>query len=522
MKPVIRKRLANIGQNFYDSSKPGDSERSNFWLAFPLTGEKEFTTYNRMNTLRKFRACAANLGLIRAMQDKVGRYAVGRGLFPIPQTRDTPWNIATSQRFDEWASNPNVCDTARMMTFWEMQKWNAETYFGEGETFNGMVNSKKVGAPQIQLFDNGEVEFWPGYGGVPGGANGGEIWWDGCRMNADGTIGAYSIRTQDGGGYVDVDSRNMIHVAKRLRPNQVRGLSPFAPCINCALDIMDTKGLEIATRKLHSFLAMVIRKETGPGIGAGGLTGQLQSLLNVTPTGDQGSQVEVTNAIGENIYAGGAIKHLGVNEQLQVLTSTRETANIVEFLNWLMRDLAVGAGLPIELIWNMADLGGANSRIVLSDGQWFFDSIQDKINDCFNYRVWVWWLSVMIDNGEIKPPDDPEWWKVSWMGPPKLTADAGRAMTAEIAALEAGFGTWEDYYAARGQNWKPKTTQRIVEVAYSFNEATRLKPAAFTGDNMAWYSLVYPPKAGAAAAGATPMGGSSAASSGDPGGGVQG
>lgn len=521
MKQIIRKRLANIGQSFYDSAKPGDTQRSNFWLAFPLTGEKEFTTITRMNSLRKFRACEANLGIIGAMKDKVGRYAVGRGLFPIPQTKDTEWNISTAQRFDEWASNPNVCDAMRMMTFWEMQKWNAETYFSEGETFNGMVNSKRVNSPQIQLFDNGEVEFWPGYGGVPGGVNGGEIWWDGCRLNSDGTIAAYSIRTMDGGGYVDVEAHNMIHIAKRKRPNQVRALTPFASSLNSALDSMDMKGLEVATRKLHSFLAMVFQKATGPGVGAGGLTGQLQNLLNATPTGDQGSQVEITNAIGENIYAGGAIAHTGINEELKLLTSTRETGNVIDFLNWLFRDLAVGAGLPIELIWNMADLGGANSRIVLSDGQWFFDSVQDKINDCFNYRVWVWWLSIMIDQGQIETPNDPEWWKVHWMGPPKLTADAGRAMTAEIAALEAGFGTWEDYYAARGQNWKPKTTQRITEVVYSFNEAARLKPPTFTGDNMAWYSLIYPPKAGAAAAGGTIMGGSVSAG-GDPGGGAQG
>jgi hypothetical protein len=112
---------------------------------FPLTARREFkSSRDRRVILEKVRSLEANLGLIPRMKGQVGKYSVGRGIFPIsrkPSTRQ--WNEAAATKFDDWANNRFVCDAAGAMTFWERQRFHAETFFGEGESFDVMISSSQ-------------------------------------------------------------------------------------------------------------------------------------------------------------------------------------------------------------------------------------------------------------------------------------------------------------------------------------------------------------------------------------------
>jgi capsid protein len=514
-KIVTRSRLQSIGSSYYDASKSEDT-RSQSWVAWPQTAEKEFTYWNRLQLLKKKRALEANLGFVGAMIEKVGRYSVGRGLFPIPQTKDVTWAEDACKKFDDWASNPIRCDAMGLMTVWEMQKWNAETYFGEGEAFTGLIKSARAGAPQLQMFDNGEMENRMGSPKALNMMSPGETtYWDGVKLNKSGRVLAYCVRTSDGGDYVDVQAENIIHICKRIRPGQYRGITPFHASENSAIDVMDIKGLEIASAKLHSALAMVFTKQSGAGVGSQGLFGALQQITqaahstNGVDAGLSGTYGPSTapatgslpgkNQLMETINSGGGMVHLKEGEDVKFLTSTRASTNTLDFLVFLLRDLSTSTGLPLEFLWDMSEMGGANARVSLADVQWFFDSIQDKINDAWNQRVWNWWCASMINSGDLEVPSDGNWWSVHWQGPPKLTADAGRQIMGDIAALDAGLGNLNLFYSARGQAWKNQTTQRIQEVKYAMEQCQAMGVP---------YDKVYPQKAGAPAAGGGMMGSS--------------
>jgi len=487
MRAVKRSRLAAISSSQYDAARPGDTQRSNFWLAMPLTGEKEFTVYNRKNILRKKRALEANLSVIGALLEKVSRYSIGSGVVPKPSTSDRAWNTETARRFREWGSNPQVCDSMGLMDFWEMQQWAAKTYRGEGEVFAAMVRSPGSNTCQLQILDNGEVEYLPSINSFPvmGTEN---SFIDGCKLDKSGRIVAYTVRTVDGGGYTEISARNTIHLADRKRPSQYRGLCPFHAGANSAMDALDIKGLEIASAKIHSFLAMYISKQSGPGAGASGLTGSLQSLLQTATANPTQDNVTVSNALGENIYSGGAIAHLGPGEEIKLLTSSRPSMPTLDFLAWLFRDISVGFGLPIEFIWDMSDLGGVNSRIKLEDAQHFFDLTQKTINLKFSQRVYTWWLANEIQNGYALPAD-PVWWACHWQGPAKITGDSGRQAQADVLFLENGMRTLSDHWAGMGADWRDKLTQRVDEVQFAKN---------LCQEKGIDYATVFPPKAGAA------------------------
>jgi capsid protein len=447
---------AAIGSSFYDAAINSPS-RSTF-PAFPLTSRFEITRYTRIQILKKVRALEANLGLISRMKGQVRKYAVGRGIFPQPQTNHPEWNDESAMKFDDWANNRFVCDTAGAMTFWERQGFHAETFFAEAESFDALVSSSFSGAPQLQLFDNSEVGN-PYYGDIR------RDFQDGVRTNEQNRPLEYLVTTLSpvayGLGQINtrgIDANDMIHLVRRKRANQLRGISAFAPGINCAIDRMDLRALTTAAAKLHEALGVVVKKKSGEA-GRTGISDKIKKTLD----GDG----KVTQ-VSEKFIQGAAIQYLGIDEDIEILASERPSQNLLAFGDELVRDICTGTGLTFEIVWNLTSLGGATARIALADAQWFFDGIQDSINEMFNQRVWVWWCASMMKSGQLSQCNDPRWWACHWQGPPKLTADAGRTMKGEIEALGSGLNSWADYYSrAQGRFWKDPIKQRIEELRWA-------------------------------------------------------
>ncbi len=459
--PVVRMDasqpgFSNSGGSFYDAAF--DSASRSSFVAFPVVARREFTRTNRVNILKKVRALEANLGLISRMKSQVGKYAVGFGVFPFPQTKDAPWNEESRTKFMDWGNNPNVSDVAGAMTFWERQRFHAETIFAEAESFDALVSSSISGFPQLQLFDSSEIGM-PFYTPPDG-----QFVVDGVRVNDNNKAVSYIVATQPPSAGIfsstyevrEIDAADMIHVIRRKRANQLRGVSPFAPGVNSAIDQLDLRSVITASAKLHEALGLVVKKKSGDA-GKKGITGQVKKLVD----GDG----KVTQ-VDEKFIRGAIIQYLGIDEELDIVSSDRPTQNILDFLVFLIRDICLGTGLSFEIVWNLADLGGATARIALADAQWFFDSIQDTLNDRFNQRVWVWWAASMMKNGQLSRCSDPRWWNCHWQGPAKLTADEGYTAQAQIDRLYSGQDNWQDQYGRRGRAWKPALTQRIDEMAW--------------------------------------------------------
>jgi capsid protein len=390
----------------------------------------------------------------------------------------------------------------------------AGSEFSEGEGFSALVSSSQADAPQLQLIDPGEVEYYASAGIPPSLLQTGDTtYFDGVKLNKKGKIIAYAVRVTDGGGpggSEDVDAPNMIHFCTRKRPNQYRGVTPFAAVANSGVDALDLRALGIATAKLHTALAIAYTKASGPAMGANGFTDQIKNLLAATTT-ENGTQVPTgQTVVGEEVFAGAMVKHLGPGDDLKLLTSQNPSVNLLHFMEWLYRDVATGPGLSPEIVWNLSLLGGVNARINLADLQAFLDFKQGRLNQRFNQTVYRWWLCKKFNNG-YPYPNDPRWWNCHWLGPAKITGDAGNKSQALIQEIGAGFGTWAEYWASLGKSWKGQIRQRILEVKFAMQQCT-LEGVP--------YEKVFPPAAGAAQA--SPMGGGSAGAGGggDGGGGI--
>jgi hypothetical protein len=86
-----------------------------------------------------------------------------------------------------------------------------------------------------------------------------------------------------------------------------------------------------------------------------------------------------------------------------------------------------------------------------------------------------------------------------WLGPRKITADAGNFGKTFIDLMDAGCGSWSEWWASQGMSWKGRVGGRIDEVAWAIEYANTKKPPSFVGTGFDFYNTVFPPKAGSAA-----------------------
>lgn len=423
------------------------------FLTFPTNSRRELSAYTRLEMLRKVRALDANLGIISRIKHTIRRRAVGRGIVLKPTTLDEEWNLLNRKQFENWASAPHVFSADGSRDLWEDQAQAAENMVGDGEYFLALVKGEN-GAPMVQPLDPYEISAGSGYGSPDG-------WEDGIQTNAFMRPINYAVRELPGTNFMDalndkfrvVPADSMIHLFRRRRAKQLRGLTWFFSGINQGIDALDLRALETGSAKLHSALAVVVKK-TGK-VGKQGAFGKISDLNSGSTTPD----TDVRPL--EKIFGGGMINYVGQEGEIDLKTSGRPSPNVVEFIKFLYRDMAAGLGLPLEVVYTLEDMNGANTRMTSEDAQQFFDLIQDFVFWNHTRRIYIWNTALRVRSGQIRPCRDPEWWKCSHRGPQKLTADLGRTAAANVLMLKNGLETFDPIFDSRGQDFREEMGTQI-------------------------------------------------------------
>lgn len=437
----------------------------------PIDSRREVTYRTRIELVKKSRWLSNNLGIYRRFTNGTARYAVGCGIVHSPATEDKPWNVLADSYFDDWASNEVICDVRGRINFWKMQKSLCQAMIRDGDGFaikvgNGtqtLPSGKNVpGLPQLQWLESNYVANLQNYSSINGVDD--EGFKDGIRSNSFGKVAAYRVLQDTQPNLYDlrdsliIPADAMRHVYDAERATAIRGLPWAYHGMNSALDIMDAVSLEKAAWKLHSTLAGSIKKKSGDA-GKGSFSGD---LLKVPGTTGDGKPRVIAY---ENFASGAAILQLGLDEEFELFSSKRPNTAFAEFVNFLVRDMAWGFGVSPEFMWSVAGLTGPNSRLVIEDCNWFFEEVQDLIVNLLCRPIYTWVISRAIIRGELPECKDPNWWRCHWQGPAKVTIDEGRAGILELAQIDAGLGTREEFWAKRGRGGRKQMMARVDEIA---------------------------------------------------------
>jgi capsid protein len=471
----------NVGTWSQAFTAASDSPSRTSTTGMPTDSRREITMRTRLELVKKSRWLNNNLGLFRRFTNGTSRYAVGSGIVHIPDTQDKVFNKAADKYFEDWASNEIMCDVRGRVSFWRMQKYLLRAMVRDGDSFvlktptkdQVMADGRTVpGRPQLQWLEStmiGNRQFLSNVNGFDD-----EGYRDGILATAQSKAIRYKIlqdtsalMMDQAGDPVTVPAEAMRHLFDSERATSLRGLPWGYHGMNSGLDILDLTTLEKQANKLHSAMAAVIKRRSGDkkaGFGSG--------LRQVETTGADGKKKVTTY---ENFAGGAGVLNLDLDEEFDLKTSNRTNNTFTGFIDFLVRDMAWGLGVPPEFIWSVAGLGGPEARLILEDAKWFFEEVQDLMVDLLCRPIYTWVISRAILRGELPPCSDPEWWTCHWQGPAKVTIDLGKEGALELQFLASGCGTWEEFWAKRGKNGRLMVHKRIDEIADAMEYAKSKK-----------------------------------------------
>ena len=385
----------------------------------------------RVELLKLARHMYRNVGLIKGAVDSIATYSVGPGLRPQYRGKNAEFGTLCEEYWrDVVTPNPEV--TGRM-TWADLLMALSRSIDVDGDVFIIMTENGK-----LQVVEGHRVCEADEYGTA-----------DGVFLGKLGEPTAYLIQTGD--DYRKIQAEAIMHLMEIERPDQIRGGSSLARALNHVRDLKMLGEFEKDALKLQGSIAAVITTAEGDALAnTGGFFGNIQPL----DTGE-------SSIAREEITSSATIPRLGPGEKIEMVSPTRPNSSFEPFAKFLIRDVAMGLGLPVEFVYDPASVGGAGMRFVVAKAQRRFEQRQRLLIDRFCNRAWRYFIGTAIANGDL--PADEDYAKVTWQTPKSLTVDAGREAQQERENYKAGLSSLQSYFGELGLDWEEQTRQIAKE-----------------------------------------------------------
>ena len=405
------------------------TESNRFRTSLPYIAADINQTLNR-GTRRRLMAFSrwlyANHGMVRGAVNDVARYALGTGLTPQSQSAEAK---AYEDYFAEWSK---VCDVAGQFTFAQMQRMASIRMDVDGDIGFLMIGRQDA-FPQLQLIESHNI--------ASESLKYNEAGHDGVMVSPSGKPTAYNVKSGD--EFRSISANNFILVYDPDRVAQLRGVSALTHAIDHIRDATDILEFEKVGVKMNSAIGMAITTQ-------GGIADDGSSLI------EDGYSAADTGTVAWDTFQPGMVPRLKIGESIESFASNKPSAAFAGFLEYLLRDVALGLGVPYEFIVEPSKQGTA-SRFILEKAARRFEERQALISSRFCNRVWGWVIARGIKRGDLPPSDN--WWRVNWQAPKKITVDLGREARANQDAIKMGLRTMREDAGERGHDWQEMRDQ---------------------------------------------------------------
>lgn len=436
-----RRMSAPLAQ--FQAAKNYDPNRTRIY--YPQMDPRETVRMSRAELARKSCWCFDNSPFVRGLLTTAARMC--STLRPKAMTGDAEWDRAADAGWERATSNPLVFDISAKLSGEDLPLAVFLTKFKLGDGVIALGESE-TGRPRISFIEGWQI------GNEAGQAP--KDWWvDGVRI--DNARRARMVRVlEKGKKLVDLDLADAIYFAEYERPGQIRGLPATYHLI------LDTQDAE----EIQSYWKSGIKAASQVGmqvVGSKGSSGMPLGLghgvsKRARVSGADGGAVTV-----DSLYNRSTIVELG-DERIELLHDERPGPNALEFMDYLKRQDSLGFGLPVEVIWNLSQLGGANTRAVLLAAQQFIDRQQAWFQQAVGRRLWVWVMAKLVKAGDVPtPPADVAWWKHQWLPGARMSVDFARDGRIYLDMLERGEMSATRWYGMQGLSAESEDEQTVAD-----------------------------------------------------------
>lgn len=256
-----------------------------------------------------------------------------------------------------------------------------------------------------------------------------------------GRVTGYWFRDPNyGGSEIYVSAQDVVHGYEVLRPQQKRGVTPFAAGIMIASDISSYLDTEIDTSKLASkYLAFIYSDHAAE---------RQANLGLITDTGT-GQKIEnIENAI---------IEYLRPGEKIELANSNRPGTTFQPFTRMLLTMLSIVTGAPYELI--SGDYQGLNystARIVRNDFAQQLRPISVRHIRQFAMPTIRPAIDMAVMTGKLSLPgywqNQRIYWECEYQPPGMDAVDPLREAKSQIESISFGLKSPQEVARERGRD----------------------------------------------------------------------
>jgi lambda family phage portal protein len=369
--------------------------------------------------------------LAASLLDRATENVIGAGISMKAQTKNPAFNAAADQAWADWCQR---CDITGRFSFPAMQQLLYRQMCRDGDM--GTILVDRGGLPQLQLIEADRLA-------TPIGSLFKPSVKDGVELNPVGRPVRYWVKAgEEYGKFAAINADNFIHLARIKATNQYRGVPAFAQSFALFDHIEAYVEASVIAARAAANQALLIIKNN-PGLVAGQL-----------PTGMNGSGESQRIQRQEP----GMVHYLAPGEDVRQANPAHPTQQFPDFVTALSRFVGLPFGLTIEQI--LLDFSRANyssSRAARLQTEATALVEQQRFYEVFLRRVWRWWISKTVNNGELpNPPAD--YWAHEWIPQGKPWVDPTKEIQAALMAIDAGLDARSLIVRERGYDWK-----RMVE-----------------------------------------------------------
>lgn len=453
-------------RNFLTVSKSYEAANNNGrdnWT--PVNASAEQTDGVSRNILKaKARDLERNNDIVGAALDALIRNTVGTGIKPQARVKkqDGSFDDETNKIIEKaWNDFVKNCDITGHQTFYEIEAMILLRRIVDGEIFiKPVINNYAKNPLQIQLIESDLLDSAlinpknkENYivGGVEVDANFKPVAYHFSEQTPDGFTGYKTVR---------VPANKIIHLFKKTRPTQVRGVTELARIIKRAKETNDFLDATLVAEKIRASFALLITQIGGSsGIGRAPIDPNTEKPL-------------------QDIYTG-MIKYLKPGEDVKTIAPGGDSGAVKDYMQIEDRRIAAGTGQSYEVVtrdMSQTNYSSARQNHLEDRKNWII--LQKYIIDHVCDPIYQKFIDLLAINGVIDITDysknPSKYYAVDWIAPGWSWIDPLKDVKATREELEAGITTLSTICGEQGKDWQETIDQRLRERKYEQEQSKKL------------------------------------------------
>jgi len=373
---------------------------------------------------------------------------IDRDVLTLDDAAADAWQRAAEREWWLWAESQE-CDVTRTQDFGGIQELVFRSALESGDVFVLKRYLEREGSPyglKLQVIEGDRVSN-PNWKSDQTKLPSGRVVSGGVELDLDGAPVAYHVLRGHPGDVMGVGTRewdrlpafgaesgerNVLHLFRKLRPGQTRGVPYLAPVIEPFKQLARYSEAEIMAAVVSSFFTVFTKTEAAEGLSA------------AIPTIETGSRP----ADEDYKLAPGAMLDLLPGEDVTFANPMRPNAQFDPFVLAICRQIGVALEVPYEILIKHFTASYSAARAAMLEAWKFFRARRQWLTSSFCQPVYEAVIMEAVARGRLEAPgffEDPmlrqAWLGTKWTGPPAGQIDPEAEVNAAKKRMALGVST---------------------------------------------------------------------------------